>query len=135
MSEKPKEYKISPDDTHVDALVWETVVVKNGTPFRQVWFFEKVYFPCGRCQLPDQIKFMSLPTGVYKSCKYCGFAEGVSTINSETGEHRAELLEEKQITIEEAWALLQRHKSVPYAPRGLPTIKPQRIRRSNVPTI
>lgn len=128
-----QKFEISPDDTHVDELIWETIIVRNGQPVHQVWRFDKSYFPCGRCGLPDNIKFMSLPTGAYKTCKYCGFTEDAAPVNIDTGEERAEKLVDEVVSVEEAWAILIKHKSHPYAPLALPPNKPSRRRLRSVP--
>jgi len=127
MSEN-KKVVISPDNQHLDEIVWETVIVRNGQPVHQVWKFEKAYFPCGRCKLPDNIKFISLPTGVYKTCKYCGFTEDASPVNIDSGEERAEKLVDEVVSIEEAWAILTKHGQHPYAPLNLPPAKAKRAR-------
>lgn len=129
MSEtKTKIPEISPDNIHLDELVWETIIMRNGQPIHQIWLFTKTYFPCGRCHMPDNIKFMSLPTGVYKTCKYCGFTEDASITNIDTGEERAELLSDKIVPIDEAWAILRKHKAHPYHPLNLPALKVKRGR-------
>jgi hypothetical protein len=129
MSEnKSKIPEISPDDKHLDVLIWERIIMRNGQPVHQIWKFERPYFPCGRCKLPDNIKFISLPTGAYKTCKYCGFTEDAAPVNTETNEERAELISDKVVSIEEAWIILQKHKSTPYAPLNLPPAKVRRER-------
>ena len=128
MAEKPvKKVTISNDNVHLSELVWETVVYRNGQAYRQVWLFQGEYFPCGRCKSID-VQFMSLPTGVYKSCPRCKFAEGISPINYETKDHIAELIQEKAIGLVEAWQILRSHKSHPYAPQNLPLPSEQRRR-------
>ena len=127
MSEKQKN-EISPDNKHFDELIWETVVVRNGQPIHQVWRFERAYFPCGRCHLPDNIKFISLPTGAYKTCKYCGFTEDASPVNVDTGEERAEKLVDEVVSIDKAWEILRKHGQHPYAPLNLPPAKAKRGR-------
>src|SRR3972149_12242596 len=102
MSETKEKIVISPDDKHLDELIWETVIVRNGQPVHQVWRFDKAYFPCGKCRMPDNIKFISLPTGAYRTCKYCGFTEDAYPINTETGEERAEKLTDEVISVEDA---------------------------------
>ena len=132
MAEKvEKRVKISSDGVHLDELVWETVVMKNGVPYRQVWLFERQYFPCGRCR-STQVKFMSLPTGVYKSCPKCGFAEGVATTNIDTGDRYAELIDEKIVSIAEAWEILRKHGAHLYAPQDLPPKPTERSSRKIV---
>jgi hypothetical protein len=133
MSEKQKVLPpISPDDKHLDELIWERIIMRNGQPVHQIWRMERQYFPCGRCKMPDNIKFISLPTGAYKTCKYCGFTEDAQPVNTETNEERAELLSDKVVSVEEAWEILKKHKSHPYAPLNLP---PAKVRRERLRTV
>jgi len=127
-TEQKQKFEITPDEKHVDSLVWETIIMRHGQPIHQVWRFDKAYFPCGRCKRPDNIQFISLPTGAYKTCKYCGFTEDAAPINIDTKEERAEKLVDEVVSIEEAWRILQKHKSHPYAPLSLPASKPKRNR-------
>lgn len=128
MSVKQPKFEISPDNVHLDELVWETIIMRNGQSVHQVWKFEKAYFPCGRCKMPDNVKFMTLPTGAYKACKYCGFAEGIEPVNIDSGEETAEKLVDEVVSVEEAWSILIKHKAHPYAPLSLPPAKPNRKR-------
>jgi len=128
MAEKIEQPIISPDNEHLDELIWETIIVRNGQPIRQVWKFEKAYFRCGRCKMPDNIKFISLPTGVYRTCKYCGFTEDAHPVNADTGEERAEKLVDEVVSIDKAWEILRKHKAHPYAPLSLPHAKVKRGR-------
>jgi hypothetical protein len=127
---KPKKDIVSPDSQHFEELVWETIIMRGNVPYYQKWLFKKEDFPCGRCHTPQNVKFMSLPTGVYKTCTYCGFTEGVAPQDPDTGDDIAIIIEEKTVSIDEAWEVLKRHKSDPYAPPSLPRTVRRRRRRT-----
>ena len=128
MTEKIEKYPISPDGKHIENLVWETIVVRNSIPYLQKWLFRKDDFPCGRCSNSANTIFMATPSGVCRSCTYCGFTEHVQTINSETGDEQAIMIEENAVSISEAWAILKKHK-VRHPPVGLIPQKGGRKRR------
>jgi len=126
--EKPKskkKYEISPDRTHLQKLVTERIAVRGGMFLRQVWLYRNTDFPCGMCRGTEDVYFMSLPTGVFKACKACGLTHGIEPID-DRGNMLAIMVEpEKQVTLEEAWALIKAHGYRP--PAGLPPIK--KVRR------
>jgi ribosomal protein S27AE len=121
-------YPVSEDGKHFDNLVWETIVMKNGVPYYQKWFFKKEDFPCGRCGNGVNTVFMATPSGVCRSCTYCGFTEHVASINPDTGDEMAILIEEKVVSVDDAWAIIRAHK-IRHPPSNLPKQKGGRKRR------
>lgn len=133
MTEKPQEkplekYPVSPDGIHVKDLVWETIVVRNDVPYYQRWLFKKEDFPCGRCKNTQNTVFMTTPSGVVRSCEYCGFTEHVAARNPDTGDELAIMVEEKIVSVDAAWVILKKHK-VRHPPAGLTRQKGGRKRR------
>ena len=127
MMPEPKidKHPVSPDETHVKDLVWERIIVKNGVPYYQKWFFKQEDFACGRCHVSRNTVFMALPTGVYRSCEQCGYTEGIDPVDFDTHEELAILLEEKTLSVAEAWEVVDKHKQK--APAGL--VRPKGKRR------
>lgn len=128
MVDNEKEYLVSPNGKHFNDLVWETITVRNNVIYYQKWFFKREDFPCGRCYNNINTVFMTTPTGVCRSCTYCGFTEHVAPINPETGDEVAIMIEEKVVSIDDAWAVLKKHK-VRHPPAGLTSQKGGRKRR------
>jgi len=137
MTEKPKqEYKITPQEIHVKFCVADRVVMRNGQPVYEKWVYEQKNFPCGACNKIEDVKFMSLPLGVYRTCEFDGFTEKVDPVNADTGEELAYLDERKVITIDEAWNVLERNKSTRFPPQGLPKRSKRKNREApKVPTV
>lgn len=126
--EKQEKYPVSADGKHFINLIWETIVVHNGIPYYEKWLFKREDFQCGRCGNNINTVFMATPTGVCRSCEHCGFTEHIAPINVETGDEVAIRIEEKAISIDEAWAILKKHK-VRHPPAGLAQQKGGRKRR------
>lgn len=118
--EKNVEYKVTPKEVHVKFCVFERVIVRNNQPIYEKWVFSQEDFPCGMCGKTSDVKFMSLPLGVYRTCDFDGFTEKVEPINPDTGEHNAYLAETHNISINEAWEVLARNNATKFPPAGLP---------------
>lgn len=101
MSVKQDEYPISPMHKHLDSVVWYQLA-REGSPtgredgkvHRLKWLFESRDFPCGACHRNDGVKFMVLPTGVYRSCSNEGFTEKIEPIDTGEMGSEATLLED-----------------------------------------
>lgn len=130
MTEQNKEekYPVSADEIHCENLVWETIVMKGSSPFYQKWFFKKEDFHCAQCSNAVNTVFMTTRSGVCRSCTYCGFTEHIGPVHSETGDELAILIEEKAVTVDEAWVILKKHK-IRHPPNNLPQQKGGRKRR------
>jgi hypothetical protein len=126
--EKQEKYPVSPDLTHLNNVVFETIIVRNNIPYYQKWLFRREDFPCGRCNTTENTVFMITPSGVCRSCTYCGFTEHVLPVHPETGDEFAYMIEERAISTDEAWTILRKHK-VRHAPAGLAEQKGGRKRR------
>jgi hypothetical protein len=66
--------------------------------------------PCGACHSSKAVKFMVLPTGVYRSCSNEGFTEKVEPIDEGEFPHFAILLEDKIPTNKEAMDVIHMYK-------------------------
>jgi hypothetical protein len=72
---------------HLDQVVWYQLVREpsdkpnTGKLHRQKWLFRAQDMPCGACHSSKAVKFMVLPTGVYRSCSNEGFTEKVEPID------------------------------------------------------
>ena len=122
-------YPVSPDNVHLENLVFETIVVKNKLPYYQKWLFKREDWNCGRCGNSQNTVFMTRPTGVVRSCTYCGFTEHITPINFDSGDEMAILVTEKQVSVEEAWELLKKHNAEKHPPAGLTRGSKRRKRR------
>jgi predicted RNA-binding Zn-ribbon protein involved in translation (DUF1610 family) len=131
MSEKPKEYKVSPMEVHVKFCVDERVVSINNQLTYQKWVYEQSDFPCPQCGKTTDVLFMRLPLGVFRTCSWDGFTERITPTHSETGEQIAYLAEQRVISTEEAWEVMERNKST--VPPFLPPWIPPRTRRGKKP--
>lgn len=138
------EIVLSPMHKHFNELIVQTLAREqmggNPTAMGKVhimtWLFKKSNFPCGACNLSDNVQFMVLPTGVYRSCEYDGFTEKIDPINYENGQE-ATLLEDKICaTDEEAMEVILRYNQQsiycdPDSSLNLPEYKlPKRPRRT-----
>jgi len=121
---KKKTYEISPDRTHLQKLVTERIAIKaGGMTFRQVWLYRNTDFPCGMCRGTEGVFFMSLPTGIFKACKDCGLTHGIEPVD-DRGNMLAILISEEQISLDDAWKLIEAHGYRP--PSGLQ--RPRKVR-------
>jgi hypothetical protein len=120
MPDKKDEYKVSPQEVHLKFCVAERVIVRNQQPIYEKWVYSLEAFPCGKCKRTEDVKFMSMPLGVYRTCDFDGFTEKVEPVNPDTKEHMAYLAETRQITVAEAWEVLERNHATKFPPAGLP---------------
>jgi hypothetical protein len=102
--EKKDEYPLTPMHKHFKEVVCmqlsrepQPAGQQNGKIHRMKWLFQPIDFPCGSCNSSDHVKFMILPTGVYRSCEYCNITEKVEAVNYENGQE-AILLEDLILT-------------------------------------
>lgn len=116
-TKEKSEYPPSPMHRHLKQVVWYQLTREgsatgreDGKVHRLKWLFDSEDFPCGACHRTDMVKFMVLPTGVYRSCENEGFTEKIEPID--TGELGAEatLLEDVICTNEEAIDVIKRYK-------------------------
>lgn len=98
-----KKYEPSQMHKHLDEVVWEQLsreVPQDNFSIvhYQKWLFRKQDFPCGmqNCRSGDFVKFIVLPTGIYKTCGNCSFTERIDPVNDDGVE--AVLLEDRKIT-------------------------------------
>jgi|GEM_PF-6312861 hypothetical protein len=109
-------YPISPMHQHLDQVVWYQLVREpsdkpnTGKLHRQKWLFRAQDMPCGACHSSKAVKFMVLPTGVYRSCSNEGFTEKVEPIDEGEFPHFAILLEDKIPTNKEAMDVIHMYK-------------------------
>jgi hypothetical protein len=136
--EKKEEYKISPMHRHLTQVVWYQLARdmspsgrddNSGTLHRLKWLFKPEDFPCGACDKIDTIKFMVLPTGVYRTCSWEGFTEKTDPVEIEGQRHmEAILLEDIICTNEQAIDVVKRYKQEKiYDPRTGVFFPPYRI--------
>lgn len=126
---KSEQFIVSPPKKHFDNVVAEFIVMKGDIPTYQKWQFLKEDFPCGSCKITDGTRFMVLKTGVYRSCTLCGVTEKVLTIDYDTKEEMARLIDEKRCSVEEAWEILAKTGADRFPPAGLPKSKSSKARR------
>lgn len=116
-----KEYKISPMHRHLKEVVWYQLAreptgaamgnQETGPVHRMKWLFQAKDFPCGACHRSDNVKFMVLPTGVFRSCSNEGFTEKVEPIDEGEMHSEAILLEDVVLkTNAEAIEVIKRYK-------------------------
>ena len=117
---KVKRVRISPDEKHFAEIIWERIIMRGDIPIRQAWLFKNSDFPCGQCKRTDGVLFMSLPTGIFKTCSKCGFTHGIEPTDDK-GNYLAILIKEEQVSPEKALAICKKHKSNP--PAGLRTFE------------
>lgn len=107
MTDKEKdEYPISPMHRHLKEVVWyqltrQKISMENqevGPVHRLKWLFLQKDFPCGACKKSDKVKFMVLPTGVYRSCEEEGMTEKIDPIDVGEMQCEAILLEDHLCT-------------------------------------
>lgn len=119
MVEKDKEeYPLSPMHKHFRELVVYQLsrepsqsAREDGRVHRMKWLFQQQDFPCGACHTTEKVKFMVLPTGVYRSCDKEGFTEKVEAIDYGEMASEAILLEDYIcITNAEAIAVIKRYR-------------------------
>jgi hypothetical protein len=122
MTDKEKEeYPISPMHRHLKQVVWYQLAreptgnvmgnQETGPVHRMKWLFQSKDFPCGACHRSDHVKFMVLPTGVYRSCENEGFTEKVEPIDEGEMHSEAILLEDLVLkTNQEAIDVIRRYK-------------------------
>jgi hypothetical protein len=119
MADKEKdEYPLSPMHKHFKEVVWVQLVREHsqsggedGPIHRMKWLFQQQDFPCDACHSSEKVKFMVLPTGVYRSCDNEGFTEKVEAIDYGERGYEAILLENYVcVTNEEAIAVIRRYK-------------------------
>lgn len=114
MPETKEEYPASPMHRHLKEVVWYQLAREpsptgreDGKLHRLKWLFETKDFPCGACHRADNVKFMVLPTGVYRSCESEGFTEKIEPIDEGEFGSEATLLEDTICTNEEALAVIK----------------------------
>lgn len=98
------EYTISPMHRHLKQVVWYQLArertgseggnQETGPVHRMKWLFQQKDFPCGACHRSDKVKFMVLPTGVYRSCENEGFTEKIEPVDEGEMHSEAILLED-----------------------------------------
>jgi hypothetical protein len=122
MTDKEKEeYPISPMHRHLKQVVWYQLArerpmteggsQESGPVHRMKWLFQQKDFPCGACHRSDHVKFMVLPTGVYRSCEQEGFTEKIEPIDEGEMHSEAILLEDHLCTTNtEALEVIKRYK-------------------------
>jgi hypothetical protein len=136
MVKQKSEYQLSPMKKHFDKLIVK-LLAREPTPPPNVgrlhiltWLFKKTDFPCGACNRIDDVQFMVLSTGVYRSCKFDGFTEKVEPVNDNGQE--AILLEDKICSSDtEAMEVIKRYHQEriycdPDASLNLPEYRPPR---------
>lgn len=119
MTDKTEEYPISPMHRHLKQVVWYQLARESSGPqgnqetgpvHRMKWLFQAKDFPCGACHRSDHVKFMVLPTGVYRSCEHEGFTEKVEPIDEGEMQSEAILLEDVVLQKnEDAYAVIKRY--------------------------
>lgn len=136
--------ELSPMHKHFNELTVQTLTREQmggnptvmGRVHAMTWLFKKDSFPCGACHLSDNVQFMVLPTGVYRSCKYDGFTEKIDPINYENGQEATLLEDVICATDEEAMEIVLRYNQQsiycdPDSSLNLPEYKlPKRPRRT-----
>jgi hypothetical protein len=114
-----EEYPISPMHRHLKQVVWYQLAREpnpsgrndnTGTLHRMKWLFKAEDFPCGACNKSETIKFMVLPTGVYRTCEWEGFTEKTDPVDVGEMHLEATLLEDIVCTNEQAIEVVKRYK-------------------------
>lgn len=98
-------------DTFYDELAWEIITLERGLFRWRIYFYTKSDWNCPSCQQSQDVVFNIQSTGVVMKCLYCNLTTlappcDVSDNGSE-GE-LAELLQNKEVSIQEALAIMQR---------------------------
>jgi hypothetical protein len=105
-NDKKDEYPISPMHRHLKEVVWYQLAREqsgemsreSGKVHRLKWLFQQKDFPCGACRSIEKVKFMVLPTGVYRSCENEGMTEKIDPIDEGELHSEAILLEDVVLT-------------------------------------
>jgi hypothetical protein len=109
----------SPMHRHLPEVIWYQLMqeradgIENGKIHRMKWLFKAEDFPCGNpeCRRTETIKFMVLPTGVYRSCSYEGFTEKIEPVDEGEMHCEAKLLEDIILTDnDDAVEVIKRYK-------------------------
>ena len=123
-----KKLKVSPMFKYVKNCLDERVVWDNGIAYVERWLYLPQDFPCGGCNQTGGVRFMRCTPGVFRTCKYCNYTEEVLPRDPSTGEELARLLERQQISVNEAWKILERDMRQKFPPAGLPSPRGRRVR-------
>jgi hypothetical protein len=111
MSEIKEKYPITPMHKHFKEVVWYQLAREpptggrddnSGVLHRMKWLFKAEDFPCGACSSSNKIKFMVLPTGVYRTCEEEGFTEKTDPVSIGPTLMEAVLLEDLICTNQQA---------------------------------
>ena len=102
---------------HLKEVVWYQLMREpsatgrqDGRLHRMKWLFRAQDLPCGACHRIDKVKFMVLPTGVYRSCENEGFTEKIEPIDISEMRQEAILLEDIVCTNQQALDVVKMYK-------------------------
>jgi hypothetical protein len=131
--EKASKYIVSPLEVHCKFCVDERIAMINKVLHYQKWVYEQAMYPCPMCHRTDDVLFMRMPLGMVRTCAYDGFTERIEPMDVETKDYIAYLAEERTITVDEAWKILEKNKQT--KPPFIPVWMPPRRRGKRAPPV